>query len=146
MKNIALSLAVLMALSASVFCQTKTKEKEKAAVPAAVKSAFTKSYPGVKAKWEKEKGKEAFEAEFEKDDKDMSVVYSAKGELLETEVEIAVSELPAAVSTYVATHHKGAKIKEAAKITDAKGTITYEAEVKGHDLFFDANGNPLKSK
>jgi len=27
------------------------------------------------------------------------------------------------------------------KITDAKGTVTYEVEIKGMDLIFDSNGN-----
>jgi len=36
------------------------------------------------------------------------------------------------------------KIKEAAKITDAKGVVTYEAEVTGKDLIFDASGKFLK--
>lgn len=31
---------------------------------------------------------------------------------------------------YVKHHYKGAKIIEAGRVTDAKGKITYEAEVK----------------
>ena len=38
------------------------------------------------------------------------------------------------------------KIKEAAKIVNADGTITYEAEVKKGDVMFDQNGNFLKLK
>jgi hypothetical protein len=32
-----------------------------------------------------------------------------------------------------------------AKITKANGEVNYEAEVKGQDLIFDANGRFLKS-
>ncbi len=35
-------------------------------------------------------------------------------------------------------------MKEAAKITDAHGVVTYEAEVKGMDLLFDSAGKFLK--
>ncbi|MDB5063242.1 MAG: hypothetical protein JWP67_3085, partial [Mucilaginibacter sp.] len=57
---------------------------------------------------------------------------------------IPVSSLPSGVAGYVKQHYKGAKIVEAGKVTDAKGTIMYEAEVKGKDLVFDEKGNFLK--
>ena len=45
---------------------------------------------------------------------------------------------------YVKTNYKGQSVKEAAKITDGKATITYEAEIKGMDLLFDNNGKFIK--
>jgi hypothetical protein len=59
-------------------------------------------------------------------------------------VEIKIDELPANAKAYVAKHYAGQKIKEAAKITDSKGVVTYEAEVKGKDLIFDNTGKFLK--
>ena len=59
-------------------------------------------------------------------------------------MEINVDALPSNVRDYVSKHHVGEKIKEAAKISDSKGTITYEAEIKGKDLIFDSNGNFVK--
>lgn len=41
-------------------------------------------------------------------------------------------------------HSKGAKITEAGKIADAKGTVFYEAEVHEKDLLFDEKGNFVK--
>lgn len=112
-------------------------------VPQQVKSAFEKTYPSAKeVKWDKEGSN--FEAEFEFDKSEMSVLFDANGNVLETETEIEVGQLPQAVVDYVATHYKGKKIKEAAKITDAKGVVTYEAEVKGMDLLFDSKGNFIK--
>lgn len=70
----------------------------------------------------------------------MSVLYDINGNLLETEVPIAFTELPAAAQAML----KGKKVKEAAKITNAKGAVTYEAEVKHKDILFDAQGNPVK--
>ncbi|WP_293304465.1 PepSY-like domain-containing protein [Pedobacter sp. UBA5917] len=109
-----------------------------AKVPAPVIAAFAKNHAGTKVKWEMEK--QDYEAGFTLNGKETSEVYSAKGMLLETETEIKSTELPAAVLGKL----KGAKIAEAAKITKADGTIYYEAEVKGKDLLFDANGNPVK--
>ena len=46
---------------------------------------------------------------------------------------------------YVKKTYKEDEVKEASKITDANGTVTYEAEVKGKDLIFDSNGNFIKA-
>ncbi|MCZ4244084.1 hypothetical protein [Pedobacter punctiformis] len=108
-------------------------------VPAAVKSAFSKSHPATtNVHWEMEK--QDYEAGFTLNGKKTSALYSAKGILLETEVEINKSELPILVITKL----KGIRIAETAKITKANGTVLYEAEVKGKDLLFDASGNPVK--
>lgn len=118
----------------------KTQEKN---VPAAVKSAFQKQYPDAKeVKWEMENGN--YEAEFEQTETDYSVLLDASGNIIETEIEISVDALPANAKEYVSQNHAGQKIKEAAKITDAKGTVTYEAEIKGTDLLFDSNGVFIK--
>ena len=111
-------------------------------VPAAVKSGFSKQYPGVTAKWEKEAGK--YEANFKQNGNTMSALFEANGSLTESEMDIAVSALPAAVLAYVKDHYKGKIIKEGAKITKANGTINYEAEVDGKDVIFDVNGKYLK--
>lgn len=109
-------------------------------VPAAAKATLNRLYPGIKnAKWEKEDG--SYEVSFVNQGKPTSLVINATGSLLETEVTIAVSALPAAVRTYVSTHHAGKKIKEAAEITDAKGQKTYEAQVGGKDLLFTSKGD-----
>lgn len=140
MKNL---LGLFFALSITIAaCGQKLKEKD---VPAAVKEAFQKQFGGAKeVEWEKEEGK--FEVEFEQNHKEMSALFTAAGLLEETEVEIKKEELPASVLSYVSQNYKGAKIKEAAKITKANGEINYEAEVKGKDLMFDENGNFLMAK
>lgn len=119
------------------FAQTTFAQSSK--VPEAVKIAFAKAYPNADdVEWEMENGN--FEVEFEmSDDQEMSVVYNANGGLLETEVEIAFSELPQAAQAAL----KGKKVKEIARITNAKGVVTYEAEVRRKDLMFDAKGNPV---
>lgn len=121
-------------LATATFAQKVATAK----VPAAIKTAFTKNHHSIKVNWEMEK--QNFEAGFTLNGKETSEVYSVAGVLLETEISIQTSDFPAAVMAKL----KGMKIAEAAKITKADGSVNYEAEVKGKDLLFDANGNPVK--
>lgn len=118
-------------------------------VPKAVKDKFASMYPNVKkVDWDKEGNN--YEGEFEANGIETSVVFDANGSYLQTEVEIKPSALPANIFTYVSQNYKAYKLAEAAKITDAAGTVTYEAEVKKGkeemDLIFDSSGNFLKKE
>ena len=75
-----------------------------------------------------------------------TAVYDAKGIFKESEVNIKVSELPAAALSFVTVKYKGQVIKEAAKITKASGEVKYEAEVNGSDVIFDAKGKFIKAE
>jgi hypothetical protein len=135
-------LLLMSALVAIIGFPACAQKIDAAKVPAAVKTAFAKQYPGTTAKWEKEDGK--FEAGFKQDGNTVSVLYEANGTMTESEMDIKVTDLPAPVLAYVKEHYKGKSIKEGAKITKADGTVNYEAEVNGKDVIFDANGNFLK--
>jgi Putative beta-lactamase-inhibitor-like, PepSY-like len=130
------TIASLYSLAASA---QKLKESQ---VPAAVISTFQKEYPNINATWDKENA--AYEANFKKDGKEMSVIIDETGGIIETETMIAVSDLPAPIFDYMNKHYKGVKVKEAAKIVKANGDINYEAEIKKKDIVFDAKGNLLK--
>lgn len=135
-----LALMMVAAMITSLTFAQKLQEKD---VPAQVKTAFQKQYPKASdVKWDKEG--EKYEASFDLNKVDHSVLFDAQGNLLETEVEIELSQLPKGVLDYIKANYKGQKVKEAAKITDAKGTVTYEAEIKGMDLLFDSNGKFIK--
>lgn len=136
--------ALFIISAAALFsCGTSAQDLKTSDVPAAVKSAFEKLYPSVKdVDWEKEGAN--YEAEFDLSKVETSVVFDATGNLLETETAIAISELPKEASNYITKTHPGKKIKEAAKITAANGTVTYEAEVDESDLIFDAGGKFVK--
>jgi len=136
MKKILVLAAVMIA---SVATAQKLKETD---VPQAVKSTFQKQYPKSKAKWAKEGNN--YEAEFELNKTETSVVIDGSGNITETETEIAANQLPKEVTDFVNSNYKGQSIKEAAKITDAKGTVTFEAELKGKDLIFDSSGKFIK--
>ncbi len=112
-------------------------------LPAEVKSAFENKYrTATDVKWNKENGN--IEASFDLDKVDNSVLIDPSGKILETEVEIEINRLPKGIVEFVKINYKGASIKEAAKITDALGAITYEAAIKGKDLIFDNSGKFLK--
>lgn len=133
---------MMSALIAAIWFSACAHRIDAAKVPAAVKAAFEKQYPGVTVKWEKEDGK--FEAGFKQNGNTMSALFEANGTMTESEMDIKVADLPAAVLSYVKDHYQGKSIKEGAKITKADGTVNYEAEVDGKDVIFDAAGNFLK--
>ena len=134
---------IIILMLFAYFATTAQKVSEKE-VPASVVAKFNSLYPGIKYKWEKEKGN--YEANFEQNDVEISVLFDALGNLLQTETEIKIADLPDSVVQYVHKNYAGAQIKEAAKILDAKGATTYEAELKGLDLIFDINGKFIKSE
>ena len=118
----------------------KTQEKN---VPANVKSTIQKNYPAAKSiKWDKEG--DNYEASFDLNKTDNSVLLDVQGNIIETEIEITLVQLPNGILKYVSKHYAGKQAKEAAKITDAKGNVTYEVEIKGMDLIFDSNGKFIK--
>lgn len=138
MKKVSLSLAVIF-FTATTFAQ-KIAEKN---VPASVKKAFQQKYPtATSVKWDKETPN--YEASFDLNKIDNSVLIDAKGNIIETEVEISLSKIPKDAKAYIAKNYAGKKATEAAQITNAKGIITYEVEIKGMDIIFDSNGNFIK--
>lgn len=140
MKKVMIISAFIGAISLSACGQKLDASK----VPAAVKSAFAKQYPGVAVKWEKEDGK--YEASFKQNGNSMSALFEANGTMIESEIDIKVADLPSPVLAYVKDHFKGKSIREGAKITKADGTVTFEAEVAGKDVIFDANGKYIETK
>lgn len=134
------SLAFVIAITSLSACGTKL---DASSVPAAVKTNFDKAHPTAKAKWEKEDNN--YEVNFSVNGREMSRLYSADGSLMESEASIDVADLPANAQSYISKNFPGKKVKEAARITKADGTINFEAEVNGADHIFDASGNFLKT-
>ena len=121
-----------------LFATLAFAQKEKS-IPTYVKSTFQKKYPTAKnVKWDKEG--ENYEASFELRKVNHSILMDAQGNIIETEIGIEATQLPKGVLEYVKKHYPNKQIKEIAKITDAKETITYEVEIKGIDLIFNTNG------
>ncbi len=135
--------------STIVIAQTNKNDiGKKVQVPDAVKSAFEKEFPGKKASWDAEDG--GYEAEFKMNGTDASANYNANGHRTELEIEINTNELPAVAQDYIKKNYAVYKLTEAAKITNDKNVVTFEAEVekdgKSWDVLFDANGKFIMEK
>jgi hypothetical protein len=135
-------LLIILCFAASTFSAGFAQRIKDADVPQTVKNVFTKSYPGLNAKWEKENGN--YEARFKKDGKLMSATFQPDGKFLKSEMVIKESELPAVALNYIKTNYKGKRVKESFKITGADGVVSFEAEIDDRDVIFDANGKYLR--
>jgi hypothetical protein len=137
MKKISvLPIALLIGLGVS---GQKLKESE---IPATVKESFLRLYPAQTGKWEKEK--ENYEINFMQAGTATSVVLNEEGKIIETEMEMQVALLLPEIVKYMKDHYKGKKIKEAAKVVNARGTTMYEVGIKKKDLLFDRMGAFIK--
>lgn len=132
----------LLLVTASISLVSCAQKGGENAIPEVVKEAFKTRHPSVtKAHWEQED--QNFEVSFMNNKQEQSMVYDASGKLLETEVEIAMTDLPQAVKDAVANDFPNARVKETAKITDAAGKTMYEVEIKGNDYLFNADGTKV---
>jgi hypothetical protein len=140
MKRFALCGLTGLLLSAAVYAQ----DLKATQVPPAVREALLKKYPSAtRVGWEKEKGN--YEANWGgRSKEDSSVTFTPGAVFVEIVVAIPVAELPAGVAPYVKQHYGAAKIKEAGRVVDAVGMVSFEAEIKGKDLIFDEKGNFVK--
>lgn len=133
----------LMVVAATITSQVFAQKLLEADVPTPVKTAFQKNFPQAEVEmWEKEGVN--YEVEFKMNKSMQSVLLDAQGSIIETEIEIEISQLPNGVLDYIKVNYKRQSVREAAKVTDTKGTVTYEAEIKGMDLLFDSNGKFIK--
>jgi hypothetical protein len=119
-----LSAAVLFCVSA--YAQEKAAPK----IPAAVMNAFKAKFPRVtNPTWEVEKANE-YEVEFKVNNTAQSAKFDKTGKWLETETDIKVTELPAAVRQSIAKQFAGFKITEASKVENLAHGNCYEAEIQ----------------
>jgi hypothetical protein len=138
---------IMLFLTGIFFSISFAQNLENKDIPQVVKDKFASSYTKTThLKWTKEKSN--YEASFRTGNKEMSVNFDEKGNIVETETEIKSSELPIEVRNSVSKDYSGYKITEAAKI-ESNGIITFETEVtRGKDkkdLIYDGLG-VLKSK
>jgi len=115
--------------------------------PENVKKEFSQKFAGAKSvRWDSEKTNE-WEAEFKIDGKEMSSCFDDSGKWLETETEISVKELPAAVTNTLKSEFAGFKTKEITTVEnpEMKG---YEFSLKNKEteltVIISAEGTVLK--
>ena len=100
-------------------------------VPAAVMNAVKKKFPAAKieeAAKEVEDGKTTYEIGIEQDERDITVSLKEDGTILEIEKEIAVKDLPSAVTGAIAAKYPRATLKKAEEVTEGE-KVTYEVIV-----------------
>lgn len=139
-----LTTIVLSCLVAGAYAQ----DLKTANVPDVVRDAFLKKFPQsneYKVSWEKEKGN--YEANWGgKSGENNSVKMTPEGNFIEIVKAIPTTQLPEKALAYIKKNMPKSKILEAGFVTDAKGMITYEAELKGQkkEVVFDKDGNFIK--
>src|SRR5262245_46284204 len=137
MKSLIFVLLCAALMSKAADAQKITADK----VPAAVTSAFKAKFPAAtKATWELEQGE--YEAGFIVNGEKTSANFDKEGKWLETETEIKVDALPAAVNATLKKDFAGYKINEASKIKSVKNGNCYEAEIEKDKEIFDVLFSP----
>lgn len=135
----------LSLLTMTMFSSVNAQNKDVKDAPAKVKSEFSKLYPKVKdVKWYTEDGN--YEGKFTTDKMEMSVQINEKGELVQKEMYLKISQLPKTVQDYLNKNYAGVKFNEASEVTNAKNIKHYQAETKDKVLIFDNKGIFVKAE
>jgi Putative beta-lactamase-inhibitor-like, PepSY-like len=109
-------------------------------VPELIKKTVLDLYPSAsKIDWEIEDG--MYEAEFDQQGKEVTVVVAMNGMFTMVETEVEPTELPGGILTYISMHHKGAEPVKAYRINDRNNSVTFEVEAGDTDYLFDERGN-----
>jgi len=98
-------------------------------IPVITTQAQIKAPNAAHVKWGKENAKE-YEANFKLNGINMSANYDLNGNWRETETEIAVKDLPEAVSKSIKAKYPDAIVSGTDKIEKTDGKIIYEADIK----------------
>ncbi len=121
---------VMMVWAGGAYAQPLPAEK----VPANVRDAFGKKFPGVdKVEW-KLKSDKNYEAEFTLKDVEVAAKFDDKANWLETETAIEESALPKEVQNRIAKEFKGYKVIETQKVERAGDkAMLFEVHVEKGD-------------
>jgi hypothetical protein len=151
---ITLMLALLWSsatVTASASEKNEAAEKENVTAPQAVMAAFHKAYPKASIRdvsTETKDGKSYYEIESIDGDMHRDLLYTPDGKVFEMEEQIAVSDLPAAVSASLKKEFPKGEPKKAERITRDK-VVEYEVLLengeKQMEVLLDSSGT-IKSK
>jgi hypothetical protein len=138
----------LFTLSAQTPTEKKIAPKD---LPAPVKAAFDKQFPGAKVlglSSEVDNGATFYEVESVQYGTHRDVLYKPDGQLIVVEETIAMSDVPPAVQAALKTHFPKAKVTLSEKLLTGQ-TIEYEFQLKGapkKEAKFSADGKLLASE
>lgn len=139
-KNLLFSFLIVTGISA--FAQQSTPTAA-AQIPANVKNTVTMLYPSAtNVAWSQENG--YFIPVFMNNGAQTKLLIDLKGARIHTSVKIAITELPANISSYITGNYPGKPISDVEKLTMFNNSTRYEAVVGQEDLIFDANGTFMK--
>jgi len=136
----------LVAVSVLFFtaCNQKSQGRQ---VPDDLVEAFQKLHPNATIlKWNDEPP--IWEAKYKDGNEKGAVSFNLKSEVVETELVIEQSQLPngAAIPDYIRTNYPNEKIQRCEKVTKQDGHHTYEIQITGKEIVFDANGKYLEEE
>lgn len=150
--TISLALFVVLYLFGPLTTLAQEKKIARKDVPAAVLSAFEKSYPKATPKGfskESEKGKTYYEIESVEGRTTRDILYLADGTVAEVEEGVSASDLPASVKTSVIKKYPEGKIVRAEKTT-RNSSVTYEVRIRSgkssYELAVDPSGKIVSEK
>ena len=93
-------------------------------------------------------GKYATEVEFHRDGKEMAIVVSPEGKLIQTEERMAQKNMPEVIKSAVLKQFPKAKISRVTSV-EKNGEVFFEVTIseggKSQELKYDKNGKPLES-
>jgi hypothetical protein len=117
-------------------------------LPAAVTAAFKKSYPNAVIRGtakETENGKTVYEVESVENGRARDFIFSAEGQVLEAEEEIANADVPAPVTAALRKLYPAASVTVAEKVTRG-AAVQYDVQLKGaakKEASFLPDGKPV---
>jgi hypothetical protein len=143
MKKIVTLLSAALLISLFSYSQKMPADK----IPASVKQAFTKMFPGATGVKYGSENKD-YEVEFKNKGVEMSANFDARGKWLETETVIRREDLPKAVADSIERNFPGYSIADVGKVEKPGKEIVYEMDLKkdqaGLEVEISAKGHILK--
>ncbi len=117
-------------------------------IPVEVSDAIARTYPtSTNVRWKMDTvNVDDFIAVFRLEKIKYIIELQATGNIIKTDYDIDVSQVPQVIMDYIKANYPNAKIKGSRRtdiVMDSKGTILYtvQLEKRGIPLVFDANGN-----
>lgn len=141
MKKLLFPIISILLLAA---CNQPSKNRE---VPTNISEAFVKLHPNATIlKWNDEPP--IWEAKYKDGEETGAVSFNEKAEVTETELVISESQLPNAsvIPDYIKAHYPNEKIQGCEKIAKQDRTTTYEIQITGKEIVFDAEGKYLSEE
>ncbi|MFN0175393.1 MAG: PepSY-like domain-containing protein [Saprospiraceae bacterium] len=153
------SLLLIFALAAWAVFQFAACEEEGnfplGDLPASIKTYVDANYPGYtldEAETETDCfGTSVYEVEIEQgEENDLELTFDTAGAFLYSETEIVLPDLPASVTSAIASKYGGFKIEEASKLNMADGSTRYELDLEkgstNKEVLFDTEGTVICEK